>query len=68
MWLFEPAKSRAFPIPAPGQVGGWGRKPAVFITFPPRKRCVCVCVCVCWGEGCFWEFFKTIVEGALDTE
>lgn len=41
MWLFQPAKRRAFPIPAPGQVGGWGGKPAVFITFPPRKR-LCV--------------------------
>lgn len=43
MWLFQPAKRMAFPIPAPGQVGGWGRKPAVFITFPPRKR-LSVCV------------------------
>lgn len=37
MWLFQPAKGMASPIPAPGQVGGWGGKPAVFITFPPRK-------------------------------
>lgn len=50
MWLFQPAKGRAFPIPAPGQVGGWGGKPAVFITFPPRKR-----LGVCGGgKGCFW--------------
>lgn len=63
MWLFEPAKRRAFPIPAPGQVGGWGRKSAGFLSpsLPGKGG-------VWWGEGCFWVFFKASVEGALGTE
>lgn len=66
MWLFQPAKRRSFPIPASGQVGGWGRKACCFITFPPRKR-LSVCVRGRVGEvrGCFWASFKTSVEGAL---
>lgn len=55
MWLFQPANRRAFPIPAPGQVGGWGRKPAVLITFPPRER-----LSGCVGAS---ANFKVNVEG-----
>lgn len=57
MWLFQPANRRAFPIPAPGQVGGWGRKPAVLITFPPRER-----LSECVGAS---GNFKVNVEGPL---
>lgn len=42
MWLIQPANMRAcpLPLPAPGQVGGWGpqAKPGVFITFPLRTE------------------------------
>lgn len=51
-------QQKGLPIAAPGQVGGWGRKPDVFIIFSSKEKVKCVC-------GCFWQLFKVSVEGPL---